>query len=113
MEQKIVDKETLNRMELIRRNTPIVFSGVSQSYRQKVVYNLLNIARSGDMKQFLFTLLRLVNARSDKPEAKELVGALNFLYSYSSKFFEKWAYSVIMGIISAKDGEKGGGSHYE
>ena len=103
MEQRINEQRILNKMKIIQEKTPKVFEKVSQSYRQKVVYNLLNIVRSGDMKQFLFTLLRLVNARADKKEAAELIEAINYLYAYSSKFFEKWAYTIIMGIMSVKE----------
>ena len=102
MEQTVNEQKILSKMKIIQEKTPKVFENVSQSYRQKVVYNLLNIIRSGDMKQFLFTLLRLVNARADKKETTELIEAINYLYTYSSKFFEKWAYTIIMGIMSVK-----------
>ena len=103
MEQRVNEHRILDKMKIIQEKTPKVFEKVSQSYRQKVVYNLLNIVRSGDMKQFLFTLLRLINARADKKEATELIEAINCLYAYSSKFFEKWAYTIIMGIMSVKE----------
>jgi len=103
MKNEIKETEILSKIELIREKAPRAFSSVSESYRQKVVYNLLNIVRSGDMSQFLWTLLRLLNARRESDEAKELVKIINELYGYESKFFEKWAYSIIMGIMSAKE----------
>lgn len=106
IEEKVMNEDVLNKMEIIRKNMPAIFAEDSESYRQKLVYNLLNIIRSGNMQQFLWTLLRHLNAKRESSEAKEVIGAVNELYGYSSKFFEKWAYSVIMGIMETKSSEK-------
>ncbi len=102
MKNEVIENRIISKMDTLRRTIPELFSEVSTSYRQKVVYNLLNIVKGGDMNQFLWTLLRLVNARHDHSKAAEIAKTLNELYGYSSKFFEKWAYSIIMGIMSVK-----------
>jgi len=111
MESQITtSKKLLERLEEIRRLTPQVFSAAtSESYRQKIVYNLLNLVQAGDKERFLWTLLRLVNARKEDENAKKLVGLLNQLYTLnlSENMFEKWAFTVIMGIMSAKTQEGG------
>jgi len=108
IEEKVINEDVLNKMEIIRKNMPAIFAGDSESYRQKLVYNLLNIIRSGNMQQFLWTLLRHLNAKKESSETKEVVRAINELYGYSSKFFEKWAYSVIMGIMETESQKEEG-----
>ena len=100
--ENVSEEKVVRKMKIIRERMPEIFAGDSESYRQKLVYTLLNIARSGDMHEFLWTLLRHLNAKKDSPAVKEVVGVINELYQYSSKFFEKWAYSVIMGIMETK-----------
>ena len=103
-----IDERVLSKMEIIRKNIPKIFAGDSDSYRQRLVYNLLNIVRAGNIQEFLWTLLRHLNAKKDSPAVKEVVEAISELYQYSSKFFEKWAYSVIIGIMETKSEKKEG-----
>ena len=102
VDKTIQDKKILYKMKIIRENMSQIFAGDSESYRQKLAYNLLNIVRSGNMQEFLWTLLRHLNAKKESQEVKNVIEAINELYEYSSKFFEKWAYSVIMGIMETK-----------
>jgi len=106
---RLNNEELLQKLKKIRKFAPNIFSEVSEDYRQKIVYNLLNIARAGDQERFLWTLLRLVNARKENENAKELIRVINELYNFklSSDMFEKWAYVVIMGIMTAKTQEGG------
>ena len=108
IEEKVINEDVLNKMEIIRKNMPAIFAGDSESYRQKLIYNLLNIIRSGNMQQFLWTLLRHLNAKKESSETKEVVRVINELYGCSSKFFEKWAYSVIMGIMETESQKEEG-----
>lgn len=108
--QKITSEILSEKLKEIRNLTPQTFSSTtSESYRQKIVYNLLNLVQAGDKEKFLWTLLRLVNARKKDKNTKELVRLLNELYTMnlSKDMFEKWAYAVIMGIMSAKTQEGG------
>lgn len=79
----------------------------SENYRQKLVYNLLNIAKASNQNEFFWTLLRALNSQKDNIKAKGLVKELGDIYPVTSGDFEKLAYSVIVGIMSAKS-ESGG-----
>lgn len=110
MNKQTNSREISEKLKEIRKLTQEVFSEtISESYRQKVVYNLLNLVQAGDREKFLWTLLRLMNARKRDKNSKELVSLLNELYglNLSKDMFEKWAYTLIMGIMSPKS--QGGG----
>jgi len=108
IEEKAMNENVLNKIEIIRKSMPKIFARDSESYRQKLVYNLLNIIRSGNMQQFIWTLLRHLNAKKESQEVKNVIEVINELYGYSSKFFEKWAYSVIMGIMETRSQKEEG-----
>jgi len=94
-----------NDLENIRRLSDEVFKEIgSENYKQKLVYNLLNIVRSGDQEKFLWNILRALNSRKDNDSAKKLIGEINKLYAFkiSGKNFEKLAYTIIMGIMSSQ-----------
>ncbi len=100
---KILSDEKLRRIKDIATN---VFGKIgSENYRQKLVYNLLNVAKGNNQKEFFWTLLRALNSQKDD-EAKKMVKELRDIYPLTFGDFEKLAYSVIMGIMSAKS--KGG-----
>ena len=110
MQKQIKRSEIFSKIEEIKKLAPQVFSTtITESYRQKVVYNLLNLVRADDKEKFLWTLLRLVNARKEDGYSKKLVFLLNELYGLhlSKDMFKKWAYTLIMGIMSAKTQEGG------
>jgi len=95
------------KLKRVKKLTTNAFSKIgSENYRQKLVYNLLNIAKANNQREFFWTLLRALNSQKDN-EAKELVKELRDVYPITSGDFEKLAYSVIMGIMSAKS-ESGG-----
>ena len=94
-----------NNLENIRRLTYEAFKEIgSENYKQKLVYNLLNIVRSGDQEKFLWNILRALNSRKDDKNAKKLSSEINKLYTskISGENFEKLAYTIIMGIMSSK-----------
>jgi len=78
------------------------FEGVSNNYRQKLVFNLLNTVKCNNQKEFFWTVLRSLNARSDKAEVKNVIEKIGKMYPLSSSEFEKFAYSIILGIMSAE-----------
>jgi len=97
-----------DKLKKVKNLTTNVFSKIgSENYRQKLVYNLLNIAKANNQREFFWTLLRALNSQKDDIKAKELVKELRDVYPITSGDFEKLAYSVIMGIMSAKS-ELGG-----
>jgi len=97
-----------DKLKIVKSLSTDAFSKIgSENYKQKLIYNLLNIVKANNQKEFLWTLLRALNSQKDDAKAKELVKELKDIYPISSGDFEKLAYSVIMGIMSAKS-ETGG-----
>jgi len=89
------------KYQRIMRDMQNVFKGLSSNYRQKLVYNLLNAVKGNNQKEFFWTILRALNARSDKPDVAKLSEEIGKMYPLSSSEFEKVAYSIILGIMSA------------
>ena len=87
----------------IKELTEKVFEGTSKNYRQKLVYNLLNTVKSNNQKEFFWMFLRALNAKGDS-NAEKLSNEISKFYPPNSSTFEKIAYSVILGILSAKSG---------
>lgn len=99
LKNKKLSEDELKRMKNLTTNA---FSKIgSENYRQKLVYNLLNIAKANNQKEFFWTLLRALNSQKED-EAKKLVKELRDVYPVTFGDFEKLAYSIIMGIMSAK-----------
>ena len=98
--KKLLSEDELKRVKDLTTNA---FSKIgSENYRQKLVYNLLNIVKANNQREFFWTLLRALNSQKADIKAKELVKELRNVYPVTSGDFEKLAYSVIMGIMSAK-----------
>jgi len=94
----------------IKRLSQEAFANLgSPSYRQKLVYNLLNLVKAKDDANFLWNLLRVLNSQKGNEKIIELTEKINYLYPLSQRDFEKLAYSIIMGIMSVKMSEEGGG----
>ncbi len=103
--QKVRRSKTLSEEKLnkIKRLTMESFSKIgSDSYRQKLVYNLLNVIKSDNQREFFDILLRALNSQKDNVKAKELVKELGDVYPITHGNFEKLAYSIVMGIMAAK-----------
>jgi len=99
-----VDDSTLSNIKNLSRK--VLGKIGSDSYRQKLVFDLLNAVKARDQSRFLWIILRAINAHSkDNPEdAKKLSSTLMKVFPSSDSEFEKVAYSIILGIIA------GGGS---
>ncbi|MDI9623605.1 MAG: hypothetical protein QXL14_00210 [Candidatus Aenigmatarchaeota archaeon] len=74
----------------------------SESYRQRLVYRLLNTATVNNQKDFFSSLLRALNSRKDDENVKRLSRKLEWLFPLSPANFEKVAYSIIMGIMAVR-----------
>ncbi|MCD6483141.1 MAG: hypothetical protein J7K83_02635 [Candidatus Aenigmarchaeota archaeon] len=108
MESSKNKKLSKDKLKIVKNLSTDAFSKIgSENYKQKLAYTLLNIVKSNNQKDFFWTLLRALNSQKDNAKAKELVKELKDIYPISSGDFEKLAYSVIMGIMSAKS-ETGG-----
>ncbi len=87
----------------IKKYTNKAFSNIgSENYRQKIVYNLLNTVKVSNQSEFFSILLRTLNAQKDNEDVKKLSGKLMEIYPLTPGNFENVAYSIIMGIMSAK-----------
>jgi len=99
-----VERRKFSNLKLgeLEKNVRAVLSNVSKNYRQKLVYKLLNTIKTGDRNEFYWNVARVLNANSDNPEASKVSENLSkFLEASSSRDFEKVAYAVVFGIISA------------
>jgi len=105
--EKIMKNEPSHDLELeeLVKSVRVVFSSVSQNYRQKLVYKLLNTIKTGDRNEFYWNVARVLNANTDNPETIKISEKLLKLGILSSKDFEKVAYAVIFGIISVRGGK--------
>ena len=86
----------------IRELTERVFENASKNYKQKLVYNLLNVVKGNNQREFFWKFLRALNAREDSENREKLSKEISKFYPPSSSTFEKIAYSIILGILSTK-----------
>lgn len=92
----------------IKEYTNKAFNNIgSENYRQKLVYNLLNTAKISNQNEFFSILLRTLNAQKGNEEVKKLSDKLKEIYPLTPGNFENVAYSIIMGIMSAKSEIRG------
>ncbi|MDI6723498.1 MAG: hypothetical protein QMD61_02495 [Methanobacterium sp.] len=95
--------EKNEKMWEIKKFTNKAFSNIgSENYRQKIVYNLLNTVKVSNQSDFFSILLRTLNAQKDNEDVKKLSSKLMEIYPLTPGNFENVAYSIIMGIMSAK-----------
>jgi len=77
----------------------------SESYRQRLVYKLLNTARVNNQSDFFSFLLRTLNSKKGDENVRKLCRKLEWVYPLNPENFEKVAYSIIIGIMAAGKGE--------
>jgi len=68
---------------------------ISDNYKQKLVYQLLNYIKANNEKRFLNDFLRAINRKDDK--FKQLADKV----CQTEAPFEKWAYAIVCGILSS------------
>lgn len=99
-------KFNIYRLEKITRES---FRDVSDNYKQKLVYNLLEAAKNYDQHNFFNRLLTALN----KPDEEKYGGLLSELselkkYAMPNEVFTDVAYAIILGIMSTYNNvEKG------
>ncbi len=86
--------------------TKQLFSKSSPSLRAKLIHILLNSVRTKDRETFVFEFLRNLNTINDSKK-EELAEMLEELLLLDDKEFEKVAYSIILGIMSAGSKHEG------
>jgi len=75
------------------------FTGQSDPYKQKLVYKLLSITKTGDKTEFMNVLLHAANAR--KEEVSSLMKELEkYQENLRTKEFYDIAHAIAIGIMS-------------
>ena len=75
------------------------FTDVSDNYKQKLVYTLLDTVKANDQTRFFYVLLKAIN--QPKKELSKLIEQLNSTYDLMPKeVFPNYAYSIIIGIMN-------------
>ncbi len=94
-----VDDPTL--WDIKRLSGEVLGKVSSDSYKQKLVFDLLNAVKAKDQNRFLWILLRAINAHSkdNSENVKKLSSVLMEVFPSSDSDFEKVAYSIILGIM--------------
>ena len=91
----------------LRDLTKDVFSNIgTEKSRQRLVYDLLNALKTNDKKRFLWLIMKNINTvkteKSEKVgELAEFLSDLQFEHD-ATENFDKIAYAIVMGIMSAK-----------
>jgi len=76
------------------------FENESDSYKQKLVYDLLEATKNKDQNRFFYLLLKAIN-KPKEAKFKELWEKLNQNYDIlPQEAFVNFAYSIIIGIMS-------------
>ncbi len=104
--QKVVGDKPL-RMELDRLKGAVVdaFNNVSDNYKQKLVYNLLETVKDNHQDRFFYLLLKAIN--KPKENFNSLWEALQNNYDVMpTEAFINFAYTIIIGIMATYKGEK-------
>lgn len=118
MSENVYEVSYIKPWELrrLRELTTKVFSKIgTEKSRQRLIYDLLNTLKTNDRKGFLWLVLKNVNTlkSEERSKVKEFVEFLSnrYLEYETTENFEKIAYAIVIGIMSAKD--VGGGDRNE
>lgn len=79
---------------------------ISNNYKQKLVYNLLDTVKNNDQNRFFYTLLKTIN-KPDKENFGELWNQLQQNYDVMPEdAFINFAYAIILGIMKTYGGKE-------
>lgn len=106
--QRVIGDEKLRlNLEELKNTVNKYFQKVSDNYKQRLVYQLLEAVKNKDQREFFYILLKTIN----KPKE----GFHDFAYSLQKNYdtmpdeiFINFAYSIILGIMSTYSPEEGG-----
>ena len=105
------ETETL-KLEELKKAVEETFQHESDSYKQKLVYDLLEAAKNKDQNRFFYLLLKTIN--KPKEDFKKLRIELEKNYDIlPEEAFVNFAYSIIVGIMSTYQGKKKRGEENE
>ena len=103
--QKVIGNKQLEiDLEKLKKVTEDSFKNEkSDSYKQKLVYDLLEAVRNNEQREFFYILLKAINKPKDN--FKELWTELQKYYDVMpEEAFVNFAYSIIIGIMATYSG---------
>ena len=109
--QRVIGDEEL-RLELdeLKSAANKYFKSVSDNYKQRLVYQLLEAVKNKDQREFFYILLKTIN--KPKEDVNHFLHLLQKNYDIMpDEIFINFAYSIILGIMStysSKEDEKEG-----
>lgn len=109
--QRVIGDEKLRLdLEGLKDAANKYFKNVSDNYKQRLVYQLLETVRNKDQREFFYILLKTIN--KPKEDSHGLSRLLHKNYdTMPDEIFINFAYSIILGIMSTyapKEDGKGG-----
>lgn len=112
--ERVIGDERL-RLDLVelKKVASQIFQNVSDNYKQRLVYQLLETVKNKDQREFFYILLKTINR--PKEGFHDLSRLLEKNYDVMpDEIFINFAYSIILGIMStyspstgAQEGESG------
>lgn len=109
--QRVVgDKDLKLDLKKLQKSATQAFESgdISNNYKQKLVYNLLDAVKNKDQERFFYILLKAIN-KPGKEGFEELWEELQKDYDLMpDEVFINFAYSIILGIMKTYGGEKNG-----
>ncbi len=104
-ELKIGDESKVIELWKLKKATESSFAHVSDNYKQKLIYNLLEAVKNNDQSTFFYLLLKSINKPNE--DFTDLWENLNDYYDVLPEdAFANFAYSIITGIMNTYN--KGG-----
>jgi len=96
--------EKLDKLKWSAKNA---FSDISDNQKKGTIFKLLNALQSGDKNQVNQLICRLIASNSESDNFKKLSCDLNS-FSENESFFEKIAYTLILGMMCKNNNKTGG-----
>lgn len=103
--KQISEKEQKSQMSNLRKRASELFEGISDNYRQGMVYRLLNCAKGGKKEEFIELTIRYAAGQMKDKKVAEFCNEVSKTVENSSESsFREYAHSIILGIMSQKEG---------
>jgi len=109
--QRVIGDEKLRLdLEELKDAASKYFKNVSDNYKQRLVYQLLEAVKNKDQGEFFYILLKTINKPKEGSHYFSHILQKNY-DTMPDEIFINFAYSIILGIMSTyspKEDEKGG-----
>ncbi|MGC8726259.1 MAG: hypothetical protein ACP5RS_06775 [Thermoplasmata archaeon] len=106
--QKVVGNKSLDlNLRKIKEAVSTGFKSLSDNYKQKLVYNLLETIRNNDQKNFFNILLKTINKPNDENYMSLWKELNQSYYAMPEEAFINFGYTIIIGIMSTYNNNEG------